>query len=132
MLQAGIKQDSAATCFKQYPDNDMLRWTLDRSEDVYHSSAREPLGKSWVRGHTLPPGLGIEAAFGQQAKAQQDSSIGQAQQAIAPVDRAYDVRTWAPTRYQFKLYRYCMCPCELLQQSCEAFMNECAVRSFFR
>lgn len=70
----------------------MLRWTLDRAEDVYHSNSREPLGKTWMRGHTLPPGMGTDIAFGQTLSAQENSAISQARQAIAPVDRPYDVR----------------------------------------
>lgn len=91
-MQASMKQDSAASCFRTYPDSDMMRWKLDRAEDVYHSSAREPLGKAWVRGHTLPAGLGTEVPFGRKVDAKQNSAVSMARQAIAPVDADFDVR----------------------------------------
>lgn len=71
----------------------MMRWTLDRSEDVYHSNTREPLGKSWHRGHTIPAHLGTEVAFGQRINAKENSAISLARSAIAPVDLDYEVRS---------------------------------------
>lgn len=64
----------------------MMRWTLDRSEDVYHSNHREPLGKGWVRGHKIPQHLGTEVPFGQRINAKENNACSLARQAIAPVD----------------------------------------------
>jgi EF-hand domain-containing family member B len=64
----------------------MMRWTLDRSEDVYHSNTREPLGRGWVRGHKLPQHLGEEVSFGKCVNAKANSAVSMARHAIAPVD----------------------------------------------
>lgn len=89
--QASNKEETLAKVFKTYPESDMMRWTLDRSEDVYHSNTREPLGKSWHRGHTIPAHLGNDVAFGQKINAKTNSAISLARSAIAPVDREYEV-----------------------------------------
>ena len=90
-MQASTKAESAASCFKSYPESDMMRWTLDRAEDVYQSTVREPLGKSWVRGHQLPEQLGTTVPFGRAVNAKQNSAVSLARQAIAPVDAEYEV-----------------------------------------
>lgn len=76
----------------------MMRWTLDRSEDVYYSNTREPLGKSWRRGHSIPSHLGTEVPFGQRVNAKQNSAISLARGAIAPVDHEYEVWSARPAR----------------------------------
>ena len=91
--QVSEEQTSAASCFKTYPQSDMMRWTLDRAEDVYHSSTREPLGRGWVRGHKLPEGHGTELPFGQRVNAKQNNVMSLAREAIAPVDGEYEVRS---------------------------------------
>ena len=47
-----------------YPTTDLMRFQLDRLEDVYASTRREPLGKTYVRGHAIPSGLGETIPFG--------------------------------------------------------------------
>lgn len=89
--QACNKEETLEKVFKTYPESDMMRWTLDRSEDVYHSHTREPLGKSWNRGHSIPSHLGNEVPFGQRINAKDNSAISLARSAIAPVDREYEV-----------------------------------------
>jgi hypothetical protein len=70
----------------------MMRWTLDRAEDVYYSKCREPLGRGWVRGHQLPPGAGETYAFGARLTKTESEANTSARDAIAPVDVPYDVR----------------------------------------
>lgn len=94
--QACNKEETLEKIFKTYPESDMMRWTLDRSEDVYHSHAREPLGKSWHRGHSIPAHLGTEVPFGQRINAKDNSAISLARSAIAPVDREYEVCFYSP------------------------------------
>lgn len=89
--QASNKEDTLEKVFKTYPESDMMRWTLDRSEDVYHSSKREPLGKSWNRGHSIPSHMGKDIPFGQRINAKENSAVSLARSAIAPVDREYEV-----------------------------------------
>ena len=48
-----------------YPTTDLMRFQLDRLEDVYASTRREPLGKTYVRGHDcIPSGVGETIPFG--------------------------------------------------------------------
>ena len=68
-LQYGRKstksqEDDAGRVIKSYPSSELMQWRLDRQEDVYHSHKREPLGKSMLRGHTIPNSLGAAVPFG--------------------------------------------------------------------
>ena len=92
LLQTTNKDETLEKVFKAYPESDMMRWTLDRSEDVYHSNHREPLGKGWVRGHRIPQHLGTEVPFGQCVNAKANTAVSLARQAIAPVDLEPEVR----------------------------------------
>jgi hypothetical protein len=103
------QQTSTASCFKTYPESDMMRWTLERAEDVYHSSTREPLGRGWVRGHKLPEGHGTEIPFGLKVNAKQNNAMSLARQAIAPVDGEYEVRLL--TSHQAVHRKEAACPC---------------------
>ena len=49
---------------KTFPASELMQWRLERQEDIYESSKREPLGKSYNRGHVLPEGMGTERPFG--------------------------------------------------------------------
>ena len=91
-MQKGDKTENIVQCLKTFPQSDMLRWTLERQEDVYHSTTREPLGRPWLRGHKIPDGLGTEVAFGKRVDAKANSSVSLARAAIAPVDGSYEVR----------------------------------------
>eukprot|EP00892_Ulva_mutabilis_P010820 jgi/Ulvmu1/810/UM010_0184.1 len=84
------KEETLEKVFKTYPESDMMRWTLDRSEDVYHSNTREPLGKSWNRGHSIPSHLGTDVPFGHRINAKQNSAVSLARSALAPVDREHE------------------------------------------
>jgi EF-hand domain-containing family member B len=99
-MQLCKRDGSTAQCFKTYPESDMMRWTLDRAEDVYYSKCREPLGRGWVRGHQLPPGAGDKYAFGERLGHKQAGPHSSAQDIIAPVDTPYDVSSLeAPACY---------------------------------
>lgn len=92
LVQSTNKNETLEKVFKAYPESDMMRWTLDRSEDVYHSNHREPLGKGWVRGHNIPQHLGTEVPFGQSVNAKANTAVSLARRAIAPVDLEPEVR----------------------------------------
>eukprot|EP00775_Hariotina_reticulata_P010987 gene10987-11142_t len=47
-----------------YPQSEVARWKLARSEDVYASNRQEPLGHTVSRGYKLPAGLGTSVPFG--------------------------------------------------------------------
>lgn len=96
MLQSTNKDETLEKVFKAYPESDMMRWTLDRSEDIYHSNYREPLGKGWVRGHSIPQHLGTEVPFGQVVNAKENNAFSLARQAIAPVDIEPEVSLLLP------------------------------------
>ena len=59
----------------QYPTNPVLRFQRERAEATYASTAREPLGRSYVRGHLLPEGLGAEKGFGVVSAVEPTSSV---------------------------------------------------------
>ena len=53
----GVKSvlgEPAADVMATYPRSELDQWRLERTEDVYASTRREPLGKSFVRGHQIP------------------------------------------------------------------------------
>jgi hypothetical protein len=59
----------------QYPSNPVLRFRRDVAEAGYASKTREPLGKSFVRGHVLPEGLGTSKGFGVESNVAPTSSV---------------------------------------------------------
>ena len=59
----------------QYPSNPVLRFRRDVAEASYASKTREPLGKSFVRGHVLPEGLGTSKGFGVESNVAPTSSV---------------------------------------------------------
>ena len=59
----------------QYPSNPVLRFRRDVAEASYASKTREPLGKSFVRGHVLPEGLGTRKGFGVESNVAPTSSV---------------------------------------------------------
>jgi len=59
-----VAGDDVVGLIRTYPQSELMQWRLERQEDVYESSKREPLGKSYMRGHKLPEGLGGEKPFG--------------------------------------------------------------------
>lgn len=93
-VQPSHQDSSTAACFKTYPDSDLMRYTLERAESVYHSTRREPLGRGWVRGHELPEGAGTQHAFGRRAAG---AGAAGARELIAPGDVPYDVRRTSHT-----------------------------------
>ncbi|KAA6430086.1 MAG: flagella associated [Trebouxia sp. A1-2] len=68
--------ESVADYIKSYPQSSLAQWALQRAEDVYASSKREPLGKGYVRGHQIPNGLGIATPFGVAIHAKGNNVIG--------------------------------------------------------
>lgn len=92
-VQKSSGQADLKACLKAYPESDIMRWKLERSEDVYASAQREPLGRGWVRGHKLPPGMGDSVAFGMRTDRDKDpTSTSLARGCIAPVNKDYEVR----------------------------------------
>jgi len=59
------KGEGVAEVIKNFPESELMQWRLERQEDVYASSKREPLGQSYNRGHKLPQGLGTDVPFGE-------------------------------------------------------------------
>ncbi|DBA88436.1 TPA: hypothetical protein ACH3X2_004926 [Trebouxia sp. C0005] len=78
--------ESVADYIKSYPQSSLAQWALQRAEDVYASSKREPLGKGYVRGHQIPNGLGIATPFGVAIHAKELDRAGQAKLAMFPKD----------------------------------------------
>jgi hypothetical protein len=58
----------------QYPTNPVLRFQRERAEAAYASTTREPLGRSYVRGHLIPDGLGVVSGFGAKSEVAPTSS----------------------------------------------------------
>ena len=58
----------------QYPTNPVLRFQRERAEAAYASSTREPLGRSYVRGHLIPDGLAFVSGFGAKSEVAPTSS----------------------------------------------------------
>lgn len=69
-----------------YPKSQLMRWRLERQEDIYHSSKLEPLGKSMNRGHVLPQGMGEEVPFGRPVGAVEKSKANEALKIIFPAE----------------------------------------------
>lgn len=59
----------------QYPTNPVLRFQRERSEQIYASTAREPLGATYKRGHVFPDGLGTINGFGTKSEVAPTSSM---------------------------------------------------------
>lgn len=73
----GVKSElcePAADVMATYPRNELDQWRLERTEDVYASTRREPLGKSFVRGHDIPDAFNV-TGFGQPSSVAPTSSI---------------------------------------------------------
>ncbi|GAX80864.1 hypothetical protein CEUSTIGMA_g8299.t1 [Chlamydomonas eustigma] len=81
-----ILGDNVATNMKNYPDSEITRWQLDRAEDKYASSQREPLGQTYVRGFKMPDGLGTEVAFGKKIGAKELERKGQVRSVVFPTE----------------------------------------------
>eukprot|EP00976_Prorocentrum_cordatum_P067582 1178806-Prorocentrum_minimum.AAC.2 len=60
-----VHAEGVDAVIKNFPESELMQWRLERQEDVYASSKREPLGASYCRGHKLPDGLGTEVPFGE-------------------------------------------------------------------
>lgn len=84
------KTDSAEAVMKYYPDSELMRWRQERQEDIYESSKREPLGKSYNRGHVIPGGLGTERPFGTTIGAVAKSLRPEAKELIFPLQSVDD------------------------------------------
>eukprot|EP00803_Ostreobium_quekettii_P003040 evm.model.scf_1563.2 EVM.evm.TU.scf_1563.2 scf_1563:10976-23713(+) len=82
--------DSAEALMRCYPESDLGQWLQERKESKYASATREPLGKSFVRGHKLPDGLGEEKPFGILNRVRELEAAGQAGAAICPEDGVID------------------------------------------
>lgn len=85
----GVKNvygESAAELMANYPTSELMQWRLDRQEDIYASTKREPLGKSFSRGHVLPAEFATKA-FGVQGEVAPTSS--QVKDIVFPMDSAY-------------------------------------------
>lgn len=54
--------DRVQDCMEQAPMTELQDFYNDQKEAVYHSSVREPLGKSYNRGHALPQHV-VDPAF---------------------------------------------------------------------
>uniref|UniRef100_A0A7S2VV15 EFHB C-terminal EF-hand domain-containing protein n=1 Tax=Chlamydomonas chlamydogama TaxID=225041 RepID=A0A7S2VV15_9CHLO len=78
--------ESVSDYLKGYPNTEIGRWALERSEDVYASSKKEPLGKGFVRGYKIPDGLGTERPFGVVIDAKAKDRGNQAGTIIFPTD----------------------------------------------
>mmetsp|Transcript_6907 Transcript_6907/g.10703 ORF Transcript_6907/g.10703 Transcript_6907/m.10703 type:complete len:454 (-) Transcript_6907:128-1489(-) len=79
--------DTAAGLMANYPTSELMQWRLDRQEDIYASTTREPLGKSFSRGHVLPGDLTSgEQPFGVQGEVEPTSS--QVKDLVFPIDTA--------------------------------------------
>ncbi|KAK9804914.1 hypothetical protein WJX72_011725 [[Myrmecia] bisecta] len=78
--------ESVPESIRSYPESALLQWDMQRREEVYASSKREPLGKGYVRGHRIPEGLGSHVPFGKPVHARELSSAGQAGKVIFPAD----------------------------------------------
>ena len=73
----GVKSvlgEPAADVMATYPRSELDQWRLERTEDVYASTRREPLGKSFVRGHQIPDKFN-RTGFGQPGSVAPTSSI---------------------------------------------------------
>lgn len=57
-------EDALENVMRNYPSSELMQWRLERQEDVYASSKKEPLGKSALRGHQIPEHLGQQQPFG--------------------------------------------------------------------
>ena len=71
-----VPSEPVGSVISHYPTTDIMRFQLDRLEDVYASTRREPLGQSFVRGHALPPDLASGAVpFGVPGEVKPTSSV---------------------------------------------------------
>ncbi|KAG2486271.1 hypothetical protein HYH03_015095 [Edaphochlamys debaryana] len=78
---------SISEALNNYPNSELARWKIEQAEQNYASSVREPLGRGYVRGHVVPPGLGTERPFGVLYDARGKDLARQAATVIFPTDR---------------------------------------------
>eukprot|EP00879_Flechtneria_rotunda_P013223 GHRR01013808.1.p1 GENE.GHRR01013808.1~~GHRR01013808.1.p1 ORF type:complete len:233 (+),score=43.48 GHRR01013808.1:312-1010(+) len=83
-------QESAAECMATYPDSEIGRWKLEKCEEVYASTKREPLGHTYSRGHQIPAGLGTQVAFGKPLHTQEQETQNSTKSIIFPEQRHSD------------------------------------------
>lgn len=82
-----IGSEKVAQVIATYPQNEMMLWKRERQEEIYASAAREPLGRSMLRGHELPVGLATGAEpFGVEVGAVYKSKNPESKILIYPVD----------------------------------------------
>lgn len=90
----GVKSvygETAAGLMSNYPTSELMQWRLERQEDIYASVKREPLGKSYSRGHSLPGALASGAQpFGVEGEVKPTSS--QVKDLVFPIDGAAHAR----------------------------------------
>ena len=89
----GVKSvlgEPAADVMATYPRSELDQWRLERTEDVYASTRREPLGKSFVRGHHIPDKFN-RTGFGQPGSVAPTSSI--VKDLVFPPEGTGDERT---------------------------------------
>jgi len=86
------KNDTAEGVMKTFPASELMQWRLERQEDIYESSKREPLGKSYNRGHVLPEGMGTERPFGTTIGAVAKSLRPEAKELIFPLESVEDLK----------------------------------------
>ena len=67
------------------PKSYLIEKATEKKESIYLSHKREPLSKSYVRGHQIPSGLGITVGFGQPAP--QDVTGDQSKHLLHPMER---------------------------------------------
>ena len=86
----GVKSvygESAGSLLPNYPTSELMQWKHDHQESVYASTKREPLGKSFNRGHALPEKFADQvhgAAFGVEGEVKPTSS--QVKDLVFPLD----------------------------------------------
>mmetsp|Transcript_28766 Transcript_28766/g.70933 ORF Transcript_28766/g.70933 Transcript_28766/m.70933 type:complete len:452 (-) Transcript_28766:47-1402(-) len=81
-----VKLESAADLMVGYPTSELMQWRLDRQEDIYASTKREPLGKSFNRGHAHPDGLGTSRPFGVSNGVLEKNLQSQVKELVFPLD----------------------------------------------
>lgn len=91
--------ENVAANIKSFPETEVARWKLERSEDVYASSKTEPLGHSMVRGHKIPGHLGNERPFGMIVGAKEKDLEGQVRNIMFPTDQQPEDEEHAHTMY---------------------------------
>lgn len=86
-----VRSEGVESVIAPYPQSELMRWRLERQEDLYHSSKLEPLGRSMNRGHVLPPEMGDSVPFGRPVGAVEKAKAGEALALIFPAEGQYEV-----------------------------------------